>query len=133
MTNIKRIACSALAALTISAGTATISNLTPGTTFNSITASAERNVDTSVKQGKVRIIYRTTYFDRYYGNTVSIVDALKSLGEKSDYNYRASIAAKNGISNYRGTAAQNTKMLNLLKKGNLIKIEKRAISAYYEG
>lgn len=133
MKNIKRIACTALAALTIAAGTATISSFTGVSLTNSITASAERNVDYSVKQGKVRITYRTTYFDKYNGNTVSIVDALKSLGERSDYNYRASIAKKNGISNYRGTAAQNTDMLNRLKRGSLIKIETRAISAVYEG
>ena len=54
-------------------------------------------------------------------NSVSIVDSLKSIGAPSDYNYRARIAAVNGITNYRGTAEQNTRMLNLLKAGQLIK------------
>ncbi|WP_347993367.1 hypothetical protein [uncultured Eubacterium sp.] len=34
---------------------------------------------------------------------------------------RKKIAAANNISNYTGTAAQNEKMLNLLKQGKLIK------------
>ena len=51
----------------------------------------------------------------------SIVDALASIGVNSSYSYRSKLAAANGISNYRGTPAQNTKMLNLLKQGKLIK------------
>jgi hypothetical protein len=35
--------------------------------------------------------------------------------------YRKNIAAANGIKNYTGTAAENTKLLNLLKNGKLIK------------
>ena len=34
---------------------------------------------------------------------------------------RKKITAANNISNYTGTAAQNEKMLNLLKQGKLIK------------
>ena len=34
--------------------------------------------------------------------------------------YRSKIAKKNNINNYRGTANQNTKMLNLLKQGKLL-------------
>ena len=55
----------------------------------------------------------------YNGN--SIVDALASIGVNSSYSYRSKLAATNGISNYRGTPAQNTLMLNLLKQGKLIK------------
>ena len=55
-----------------------------------------------------------------YGG-VSIVDGLKAIGEygASSYSERKKIAAANGIRNYRGTAAQNTQMLNMLKSGNL--------------
>lgn len=55
-----------------------------------------------------------------YGG-VSIVDGLKAIGEygASSYSERKKIAAANGITNYRGTAAQNTQMLNMLKSGNL--------------
>ena len=34
---------------------------------------------------------------------------------------RKEIAAANGINNYKGTAAQNTKMLNMMKSGDLVK------------
>ncbi len=61
------------------------------------------------------------YFKKYIGTTVSIVTALNSIGEKSSYSYRAKIAKANKITLYVGSAKQNTKMLNLLKQGKLIK------------
>ena len=61
------------------------------------------------------------YFKKYTGKSVSIVDALNSIGAKSEYSYREKIAEKNKIENYSGTPEQNTKMLKLLKKGKLIK------------
>lgn len=48
----------------------------------------------------------------------SIVDYLKSVGQASDYGSRATLATKYGISNYTGTAEQNTQLLNLLR-GNI--------------
>lgn len=53
-------------------------------------------------------------------NGYSIVDALNQIGVDSSYDYRSKLAKANGISNYRGTAEQNTYMLNLLKQGKLI-------------
>lgn len=61
------------------------------------------------------------YYPEYSGKTISIVNALKSLGYNSNFAYRKKIAKVNGIKNYIGTATQNTKMLNLLKQGKLIK------------
>ncbi len=55
----------------------------------------------------------------YQGN--SIVDALKKININSSFEYRKLIAEKNNIVNYKGTPEQNTYMLNLLKKGTLIK------------
>lgn len=52
---------------------------------------------------------------------VSIVDALKEINIDSSYNNRKNLANKNNITNYKGTATQNTKLLNLLKQGKLIK------------
>ena len=52
----------------------------------------------------------------------SIVDALKSIGIDSSKQYRTKIALKNGIENYTGTAAQNKKMLSLLKAGKLRRV-----------
>ena len=70
---------------------------------------------------KIKIPNNFSYFKKYTGNSVSIVDALKSIGEKSSFNYRTKIAQINGITNYAGTSKQNTYMLNLLKEGKLIK------------
>lgn len=61
------------------------------------------------------------YFKKYSGNSVSIVDALKSLKEQYSYDYRTKVASINGISNYVGTSVQNTYLLNLLKQGKLLK------------
>ena len=51
---------------------------------------------------------------------VSIVEALKQINIDSSYAYRIKLAKKNGINNYIGSAKQNTKMLELLKKEMLI-------------
>ena len=64
---------------------------------------------------------KTVYYPRYKGKSKSIVDALKSLGINSSKSNRKKIALLNSIKNYSGSTAQNTKLLNLLKKGKLIK------------
>ena len=61
------------------------------------------------------------YYPRYSGTTGSIVTALNSLKISSTFANRTKIAKANGIKDYSGTAAQNTKLLNLLKQGKLIK------------
>lgn len=47
--------------------------------------------------------------------TGSIVDWLNSQGRASSFQARATLARQNGISNYTGTAAQNTRLLNILR------------------
>lgn len=64
---------------------------------------------------------KVNYYARYFGTSTSFVDALKSLKIGSSLANRKKIAKVNGITVYIGTAAQNTKLLNLLKKGKLIK------------
>lgn len=49
----------------------------------------------------------------------SLVDALKEINIDSSYQYRSELAKINNITNYSGTAEQNTKMVNLLKQGLL--------------
>jgi hypothetical protein len=61
------------------------------------------------------------YYKKYTGKSASIVDALKAIGADSSFNNRRAIAKANGISGYIGSPSQNTKMLNLLKAGKLIK------------
>lgn len=65
--------------------------------------------------------YTKGYFPKYNGTTVSIVNALNSLGEKSSFAYRSTIAKANDIPLYVGTSKQNKKMLSLLKQGKLIR------------
>ena len=74
----------------------------------------EENVKKPIKK-------KITYYPRYKGKSSSIVDALKSLSINPSKSNRKRIATLNGIKNYIGTAAQNTKLLNLLKRGTLIK------------
>ena len=64
---------------------------------------------------------RAQYFPRAINVGCSIVDGLKSIGANSSYNYRCSIAARNGIGGYVGSPAQNTHMLDLLKNGTLLR------------
>lgn len=64
---------------------------------------------------------KIVYYPRYKGKSSSIVDALKSLSINPSKSNRKKIATLNGIKNYTGSASQNTKLLNLLKKGKLIK------------
>lgn len=47
----------------------------------------------------------------------SIVDYLNSKGINSSFNNRSKLAAQNGISGYKGSAAQNTQLLEKLKAG----------------
>lgn len=63
------------------------------------------------------------YYPAYTGKTVTLSAALTSLGINSTYAFRKKIAVANGISGYRGSAAQNTQMYNLLKAGLLKKAE----------
>ena len=62
-----------------------------------------------------------SYYPKYTGKSVSLVDALKSLKIDSSFSNRKKIAVKNGIKAYLGTAKQNTQMLTLLKQGRLKK------------
>ena len=50
-----------------------------------------------------------------------MIDSLNKVGADSSFKNRAYIAAKNGINQYKGTAEQNLKMLELLNAGKLIK------------
>lgn len=62
------------------------------------------------------------YYPKYTGSSSSLTDALKAVGETdTSLAHRKKIAAANGIAGYTGTAAQNTKMLSLLKSGQLVK------------
>ena len=61
------------------------------------------------------------YFEKYNGSSQSIVDGLKAIGVNTSFDYRKQIAAANGINDYCGRAAENAKLLSLLKTGKLIR------------
>ena len=63
------------------------------------------------------------YFPKCSHEAVSIVDALKALGENSSFSFRRKIALANGISDYTGTPKENIRLLSLLRRGILIKPE----------
>ena len=63
----------------------------------------------------------TKYFPVCKLDSVSIVACLKSVKAESSFVYREKIARANNISNYKGTAPQNDKMVSLIKKGKLVK------------
>lgn len=60
----------------------------------------------------------------YTGN--SIVDYLNSIGKPSDFASRKSYAELYGIKNYTGTSAQNTSLLNAMRKGG------ETVSVFYD-
>lgn len=79
-----------------------------------VTKKVEENVKKPIKK-------KIAYYPRYKGKSSSIVDALKLLSINPSKSNRKRIATLNGIKNYTGTAMQNTRLLNLLKKGKLVK------------
>ena len=64
---------------------------------------------------------KIVYFKKYTGKHDGIVKILDAKKYDSSFESRARIAKLNGISNYSGTAEQNTKMVKLIKAGKLIK------------
>ena len=60
-------------------------------------------------------------FHHPFTNRNSIVDGLNSIGVDSSINYRTIIGNRNGIQGRPGTPLYNLAMLDLLKKGRLIK------------
>lgn len=62
------------------------------------------------------------YYPKYKGTSLSIVLALREVGER-DYSFahRMKIAEANGIKAYQGNADQNIKLVTLIKNGKLIK------------
>ena len=99
-------------------------------TFVSLSKTPVYNGDVLVTKTKGHTVVVTAgaprktklYYPKYAGKSVSIIDALKAVGENDTSKaHRAKIAAANGMPNYTGTAAQNRTMLQLLKAGKLIK------------
>ena len=75
-----------------------------------------------VVEGNQRTEKKVNYYPKPLHFFQSIVDALRSVGEKdTTFNHRKVIAKINGIKDYSGSVIQNKKMLELLNAGKLIK------------
>lgn len=83
-------------------------------------AAEKKLFDTPVKASSSAAVAQS-YYKKYTGKGTSLVDALGSIGVNASFTNRKKIAKANGITNYSGTASQNTKLLDLLKSGKLIK------------
>lgn len=103
-----------LADVKLSAGTttATTNSTKPATTTTTTTTT---NNNTTTSKPAVQ------YYPKYTGLSVSISDALKSLGIDGSFANRKKIAKANNITGFVGLPSQNSKMLKLLKMGKLIK------------
>ena len=68
---------------------------------------------------------KVSYYPKYDGKSLLIDTVFKAIGVPSSmrgkYKNRMPIAKANGISDYKGTAKQNIQLINLAKKGKLIK------------
>lgn len=62
------------------------------------------------------------YYPKYTYKGTSIVSALQTVGEKdTSFAHRKKIAIANGIKDYTGSIPQNLHLVDLIKKGKLIK------------
>lgn len=76
---------------------------------------------TKKTSSKAKSTTKSKYYKKYSGKSDSLVDALKALKIANSLDNRKKIAKANGIKKYSGTAKENSKLLELLKKGKLLK------------
>ena len=73
----------------------------------------QTRVNALVNENSIKYLHNPNY------KGTSIVDGLNQIGVDSSFSNRSKLAQNNGITNYKGTAEQNTKMLEMLKNGTL--------------
>lgn len=78
--------------------------------------------ETTAKKTTTTTANVANYYKAVDYKGTSLVDALKKIGVDSSFSNRKKIAKANGISTYLGLASQNSKLLNLLKKGKLKRV-----------
>lgn len=69
-----------------------------------------------------KAVVKKSYYPKCSESCKTITSGLSEIGVTMTYANREKIANANGIKSYKGTAAQNTKLLKLLKKGKLVKV-----------
>ena len=81
------------------------------------------NISCFVRTGNLnqQFQFKSPYFPKTPYTGISIVDGLKEINAQSSLEYRKKIAKVNDIKDYEGIDFQNLFMLDLLKKGVLIK------------
>ena len=81
------------------------------------------NISCSLRTGDLnqQFQFKSPYFPKTTYQGISIVDGLKAINAQSSFDYRKKIAIINDIKDYEGIDFQNLKLLDLLKKGVLIK------------
>ena len=76
-----------------------------------------------VTDGVKRDQTKKQYYPKPNTEQKSIVDGLRSVGERdTTFNHRKIIAKANGINDYSGSATQNLLLVNMLNEGKLIKV-----------
>ena len=99
--------------------------------YNSNINNVARAIATVITNGKVVSTVATTTKPSNSGYTGgSLVDYLKSIGVDSSFANRSKLAKANGISNYKGTASQNTSLLNKLRGGSATTVTSSSASYY---
>lgn len=80
--------------------------------------------DNSKTKKPTTTVSASAKFPKCSSNCKSIVDGLKSVGAKdTSFSYRKKLYELNfSVKNYSGTAKENTKLLDALKKGALVKV-----------
>lgn len=106
-TGIKQLIANAEA---FSKQSATTNQQPPQQASSQPTAQTTQSTDQNVQVKRAENPYTTEY------QGPSIVDFLKQSGQRSDMASRKAMAQRMGIQDYKGTAEQNTQMLNTLKK-----------------
>ena len=92
--------------------------------------STNTNTNTDKEQTSNNAV-TTMYYPKCTSGYTSFYPAMNSIGVSCDWSLHCRIAAKNGIENFTGTAAQNTELLNLLKRGELLNPDYVDSSKYY--
>lgn len=81
------------------------------------------NISCLVRTGNLnqQFQFKSPYFPKTPYTGISIVDGLEEINAQSSFKYREKISKVNDIKDYKGIDFQNLFMLDLLKKGVLIK------------
>lgn len=86
------------------------------------TEKAAKNTKTEKADKTKKTAASSKYYPKYNGALLSLVDALQAVGESDTaMKHRKAIASANNIEKYTGSAAQNDKLLQLLKSGKLLR------------